>query len=59
MQLELILAWQITSGSRGHGPMIFMPQKLYFLSFFRSRRSIFNFKQKFNKNVAKNLLKIQ
>jgi len=31
MQFELILAWQ--SGSRGHGPMIFMPQMLYFLIF--------------------------
>jgi len=33
MQFELILARQITSWSRGHGPMIFMPQMLYFLFF--------------------------
>ena len=50
--IELILAWQITSGSRGHGPMTFRPKTLYFLFFFRSLRSIFNFKQKFNKNAA-------
>ena len=34
MQFELILAWQITSRSRDHGPMIFMPQMLNFLFFF-------------------------
>ena len=56
MQFELILAWQITSGSWGHRPMIFMPKMLYFL-IFCSLRSIFTFKQNFNKNVAKNLLK--
>jgi len=34
LQFELILAWQITSGSRGRGPMIFMPQMLNLLFFF-------------------------
>ena len=33
LQFELILALQITSGSRGRGPMIFMPQMLNFLMF--------------------------
>ena len=31
MKFELIIAWQITSGVRGHGLMIFMPKLLYFL----------------------------
>jgi len=45
IQFEIILAWQITSGSMGHGPMIFMPKILYIL-IFCSLRSIFHFIKK-------------
>jgi len=55
MQFELILAWQITSEMpRTYD---FMPKVLYYLICFRSLRSIFNFNQNLNKNVAENLRK--
>jgi len=56
MQFELILARQITCGSWGPGPMIFYAHNAIFPLFF-IRFARYFFKQTFNKNVPKTLIK--